>query len=429
MNEKTRKLNRTVRLLLLMLLVVVFAAWTGLGSMTGFAKTEQKPYTGSYGIEGKYMADVSSVGSTKLTLYRVGSFDRDKDGKSIIDLDDAFNCTLPETSKDDEHWVSDWLDVAHTIEMQIDADSTLQDRLKAGETTTDEGGFYAFDKLASGVYLITGESKEVTDQATGKTTYWWPQAMLVQVLQSTAEANLKPATSEQQKFQVIKTWSGGAEARPASIKVHVSYDGKEIAGSPFTLDESNHWTAKWTAGKDQTDASKWEVVEEMGEAAVNFTSVITGPGTGEIGTYNITNTYNPPVTDKTLELVKRVPEYVQHSNNVSTVFTFVVTGYIGTQQVLYKTVAVEFTGPGEKTLNVGKIPDGLTRLVVREVDSPNYTVVGNAEKEATLDGDTYSVTFENKYDKTTNFEGGVINKYKQSGGGYKFDSREGRVKK
>ena len=120
---------------------------------------------------------------------------------------------------------------------------------------------------------------------------------------------------------------------------------------------------------------------------------------------------------------------MQHSNNVSTVFTFVVTGYIGTQQVLYKTVAVEFTGPGEKTLNVGKIPDGLTRLVVREVDSPNYTVVGNAEKEATLDGDTYSVTFENKYDKTTNFEGGVINKYKQSGGGYKFDSREGRVKK
>ena len=424
------------KLLLLVIMAAVLAVGMGMSSVVSFAGTESKDKAtpGPYSISGNYGVNpsiVSDLAGTELTLYRVGSFDRDSDGKAIIDLDDNLDeVKLPATKESDgkDKWTNDWLAAASTIEDIIVSNSELESTLKVTTTTTDTEGKYTFSSLNTGVYLITGKSKTV--EAEGKTTTYWPQAMLVQILQKNAEANLKPLSGEYRQFKIVKSWAGDDETtRPKSVTMVVTYDGTEVY--TFELNADNQWTASWKAKPDQMDASKWAVEEKTDTGSLNYSVSRKTTPDGDTFIYNFTNTYNPPPTDKTLELVKSVPVYLQHADGktVSTSFTFEITGYLGNDVVYHRYAGMQFDKDGKQTLTITGIPDGLTKVVVKEVPTANYTVTGGAEKEAVLSGDLYKVEFENTYNDTTHYDGGVINKYKQTGGKYVFDFREGIVLK
>ena len=442
MNMKTATRMRIPGMVLLILIAAVFAVGMAVAS-PAYATTESgtDAGTGSNSITGTYapwanMEDVSGLGSTTLHLYRVGSF-VDKDGEATIELEDNLKpYTLPATKKgedtDETAWTTEWLNFAGTIAMKIDSDEDLAKQLKVKDATTGAtDGAYTFSGLKSGVYLITGESQTVT--LNGKETKWWPQAMVVQVLQGESKANLKPQSGDFRNFRVYKTWSGGENARPKSITVHVQYDGQEIDGSPFTLDESNNWSATWKSKMNQTDASKWSVTEDMGTAAIDFTAVITTNDSGDTRTYNITNTYNPPPSESELELVKSLPVILKHGDGskVSTTFTFEIKGYLGDQVVYHRYAGMAFNDAGEQTLKITGMPVGMTKVEVTEMTSANYKVAGSATKEADFDEEAskYSVSFENTFDDTHRYSGGVVNRYDKSDSGYKFDFSEGIVHK
>lgn len=452
MNKMTSKTWDKRKALITALLAAILVIGTGIYTSPVFA-ADSFTLTGNYESVDldQYKLDPSS--STTITLYRVGTISGTKLNLNEVVVpfmgDLMENGTLKgwgtksEDYSDEEAWQKAWLDRAAAIEDMINAHG-LQDNpnLKVGSVDVNLGqgstGF-SFSGLTPGLYLVTGTGQELETykgiNVKGTKSYVKPVPMLVQVINNT-NITLKPEVQGPvDKIIVMKTWAGDSAAdRPASIEVKLTYKEPGEEGGTFEttleLTADNNWVAEYDTG-DRVDPTRWSIAEATLLPGYTI-SQTSGPAVNGVLKVTFTNTHNPPpppVTSKTLEIAKKVPTYVEHSKNVSTVFIFEVSGYVGNTRVLHRFVSVSFDAAGEKTLHLGDIPDGMSRVVVKEVDSSNYTVSGDAEKTATLSGTTYSVTFENTYDNTTVFEGGVINKYKQSGSGYKFDSREGHVRK
>ena len=122
---------------------------------------------------------------------------------------------------------------------------------------------------------------------------------------------------------------------------------------------------------------------------------------------------------------------------------FEVTGYKNNaagaeEQVYHKYVSLKFDADGKLTneKEVDYIPVGLSKLVVREVESPNYTVdqavktytakAGDTD-DITFDGNLYTVSFKNTFNGETHFDGGVINHFNMNGNTFKPGTPEGKT--
>ena len=155
--------------------------------------------------------------------------------------------------------------------------------------------------------------------------------------------------------------------------------------------------------------------------------------TSKVKIFRLTNTFSP----KTLQLTKIMNDFVDHQANVSAVIVFELTGYQTLEdntdkQIYHKVVGMKYDKDTDatQTLPVKNIPHTVTKLKVKEISGTNVTPAeGTSEQWATLDGDTFKVTFENNYNNT-NFGGGVVNRYKanKDATGYDKPEQDGKIK-
>lgn len=430
---------RIPRLLLLAALAAVFALCMGFAAAPSYA-------AGTHTLTVKYAgnwndfdaSNLKDTPQTKLTLYKVGDCTKAGDSWDITLAAPLSNITLTKeeiaamnSAEDESARIQAWLEKAAVIDHEIMTVKGLAEELKAATTSANPQSFDSrtgsavFYGLEQGIYLIHGDSwaEEVNGTAT---KYWCPQPMLVQVITEKTEANLKPVSKTPvDEITIVKAWAGkgNEDARPTSIEVAVAYDGTVV--ETVTLSEANSWKAVIKTPDGKKDPLKWTAAEV--KVLTDFTpSIRVSEVVDGKMTINITNTYN--VQSRELELIKVLPVFVDHGDKVSTAFTFEITGYQGSTVAYHRYAGLSFDKAGRRSTKITGIPLGLSRVVVREVSSAGYDVNGSAQKEAQLDGNTYEVSFENTFDDIR-YEGGVINKYKQTGGKYHFDSREGVVRK
>lgn len=370
---------------------------------------------------------------TTINVYRIGDHTWDSDGKATFDLADELDgITLPPNGSE----LSEWLSRAETIKGKIpEGDVFHKDGEAYGSipskniTATDLSVSFG---LEPGLYLVTGSSQTVSDYPkTGDTTFWYPQPMLVQILQKDTQVNLKPLISyEAAELSVKKIWEdkeAPVNVRPESIKVIITYNGEEPKAlvpakeggqtkSPIELSDEKGWSYSWKTTRDMNDPTKWDVEEVMDSSlSNNYTFLKERKSAGREVSFTITNTYDR----KELELTKALPVYLQHSDQVSTVFVFQLQGYRdGEETPSYeKIVGIEFTEAGTKKTIVENIPNDLTSIIVKEISATNYNIdPESAEQEATWDKDDkiWKVSFKNDKDGTHTYEGGVINKFEMN---------------
>lgn len=285
MRKKTRTIRRSpgqvlTTVLAVMALVISMGIAAGLSAEPSHAET--------YTVTGKYVtdnfdqytdswpADLKEVPAdleTTFNLYKVGTYSHDKDGNSIIVLDEAYSSvTLPATDKDDPNWTKDWLRAALSLSQLVQGDPV------AGPQTVTGNNPFSLSVEEKGVYLVLGTSSKV--EQNGKTIWWRPQPMLVQVFDgSKRDLEIKPEAETAHDFRVTKYWAGDPDVdkkyRPESVTVKIYYDMANNPDPVYTekLDSSNDWCFSWTAGEDQNDPFAWTVVEQplSGEAAEHYT--------------------------------------------------------------------------------------------------------------------------------------------------------------
>ena len=484
-----KKVNSTSSVLFMVILLLAFVIVFGINSKQVNAESTYT-VTGQYVTEnfGNYtdnwspgITSVPSQLKTTFSLYKVGHYEHDADGKSVIILDPPFDTvTLPENWQkikkedyDDENdWIKEWLAVAQTLSMKVEGLTPVKDPVTVTGANT-----FSFEGITEkGLYLLYGTSSELKDvPKEGQNTWWRPQPMLIQVFDgSKTTVKVKPECETLHKFRVTKYWKCTdpedieieGKLRPASVTVKIYYDKDKNPTPVYTekLNKDNSWSFAWSADREHNDPFKWTVEEQIlsGEAALYYTysvepitagSVNDGTSeedndeptdedisnTGNLKIFKLTNTFEPAK----LKIIKKIDKYLNNSDNVSTTFIFEVTGYKKNaegveKRVYHKYVGLEFNADG-KLINekeVGYLPVGLSRLVVREVESPNYDI-DEAEKQYvkgetnsddfTFDGKLYTVSFKNTYNNETHFDGGVINHFNLDGDGFKPGTPEGKT--
>lgn len=474
-----KKVNSTSSALFMVILLLAFVIVFGINSKPVDAES-------TYTVTGQYVTEdlqtwtpgisvVPNDVKTTFSLYKVGHYERNADGKSVIVLDPPFNnVTLPEKSKeeysDDNAWIKDWLAVAQTMSMNLSEQTPVA---TSGEIEGN-GSFTLGGIKEKGLYLLVGTSCNLENVPNeGQISWWRPQPMLIQVYDgSKREVNVKPECETLHKFRVTKYWAPcpdeetsaiESSIRPESVHVKIYYDkaNNPDAEPAHEADLTNpDWSFSWTAKKDQQDPYKWTVEEEVfgGQAGLYYSYTVepiaTTAGSQESTDVNnannekifkLTNTFNPAK----LKITKKLDNYLNNSDNVSTTFVFEVTGYKENaagveEQVYHKYVSLKFDADGNEIVNgewtnskeVNYIPVGLSKLVVREVDSSNYTVDQAVKTYTAKPGDTdditfadnlYTVSFKNTYDKTTHFDGGVINHFNLNGKTFEPGNPEGKT--
>lgn len=462
-----KKVNSTGTALFMVILLLALVIVFGVNSKPVDAESTYT-VSGQYVANGfnnytdKWASEIEAVPNqvkTTFSLYKVGHYEN-VDGKSVIALDPPFNnVTLPTKSKeeysDENAWIKDWLAAAQTMSMRLDGQTPV---VTTGEVTGNKP-FSLGGITEKGLYLLVGTSCEF--DMDGQTVWWRPQPMLIQVFDgSNTTVNVKPECETSSKFRVTKYWACPnqdystieSSIRPASVTVRIYYDRANNSTPVYTeeLNAGNSWTFEWKANQNQKDPTKWTVEEEAlgGEAGNYYTYTVESPGTATSGgnsnaasekLFKVTNTFNPPK----LKIIKKLDNYLNNSDNVSTTFAFEVTGYKNNaagaeEQVYHKYVSLKFDADGKLTneKEVNYIPVGLSKLVVREVESPNYTVdqavktytakAGDTD-DITFDGNLYTVSFKNTFNGETHFDGGVINHFNMNGNTFKPGTPEGKT--
>lgn len=393
------------------------------------------------------VSEPSSINPTEFELYKVGHY---VVGEPYVVLDDEpFNVgvelPLKADPTDNVAWTKTWLKCAQTLNNNIMSTSPAPESIKV---SVDSEGKFSKSGLANGLYLLRGNSQVIEDYPkAGQKSYWWPQPMLISILNSDTEVHVKPMTGLVRKMKVQKDWqwpSGISEAikkiaSPDSIKVELYYDN-DLKDTRVLPDEKGNWYYTWEPALSESDPSKWavkEVIEDDPETEVdeskefykNFTvSYGELQSTDEEEIITITNKYDRDV----LEITKTLDSYVDNGKDNSISIVFELSGYKDGDSIYHKIVAMEFDAEtGDKqVLPVKDIPLGLDKLMVKEIDSSNYTP-DQREKEATPptandDGSKgpYKVSFDNTHSNHTH-NSGVINKFKLTENGYVFDKSLG----
>lgn len=134
-------------------------------------------------------------------------------------------------------------------------------------------------------------------------------------------------------------------------------------------------------------------------------------------------------TDLIIE--KKLDDFVDHAGNADAAFVFIITGKDESGAVKYRnSAAIQYSAdsPAVQTVTVKNVPLDLT-ITVEEMDSANYSHVGDKVKTATVQtsGDyknKYFVQFENKFSNNIDPEGGVVNKYNKTSDGYAHEGQQ-----
>ena len=199
----------------------------------------------------------------------------------------------------------------------------------------------------------------------------------------------------------------------------------------------------YKTSSQQTDGSGQEPAEGSGDAepaegsgdgtsAEGGTAEQEKPDADYIETFNLTNKFET----RRVRIKKHLINYLNHNDGKETyanaTVAFDVKGYIGdsTTPVYHNQVGMTFKNPGNQEIVLNNIPVKVTRVVVEEIYSTNYEVVGDnpIEKDITKEGDvviekdtladgttidcpTFIFEFENDYDGPPKYGSGVVNKY------------------
>ena len=223
-------------------------------------------YAAGGSISVTFDPNVTGLTETTFNVYKVGHFDRYKEGDSIPEgskvgdaylvLDkqvsgvsqDIFKIASPEsdwTAEQIQAWEDAWLDAASTLKPYADQFPKVNESpvtAAAGSTTE------LADATDNGVYLIVGDEKKVGDE------YWCPVPVLTLVLNGnstytfdSAHVNSKMTSKPVvYKHNVKKVWNDNNNekgVRPEELKVEIKYGGQKI--DTVTLNEGNNWNYTW----------------------------------------------------------------------------------------------------------------------------------------------------------------------------------------
>ena len=186
-----------------------------------------------------------------------------------------------------------WQSIARTLESYASA------YVRPSGNQTSAGGRVSFTNLTPGLYLLLATGPLVKeDDADYRYTYQ-PTFVMVPSYENglwdysrdltfgESDVILRPKYTYERvehNYVVYKRWSGDttSNTRPSSIRINIYRDGS--LWRTVTLDSSNDWTYRWTAG------SQTFRVEEIDPGEYYSVSI----DTSKTGTIEITNTYNPP---------------------------------------------------------------------------------------------------------------------------------------
>ena len=396
-----RETNITHRALLVALLVVALSVLLIISARPAYADGATYTIKGSYVVnsDGEISSELTNVTTlpgdvtTTFKTYRVGSFaeGHDEQGKAHLELTgkfkDAQNVKLDidkdSYDGDEVAWTKAWLASAQTLYNFVKSQDPPID--PNFTTTSNEQGEFTLTNVENGLYLITGSSKEIKDYPKpNKSSYWYPQPMLVLVWNGDVTIKIKPMIQSLTELRVHKAWEGDEDvkalSRPESIDVIISYDGVQY-GEPITLSDENEWNYSWKVIGDKDDPSKWactEVFEGNDKLRKNYkftTEPISPNGINDgVHIVTITNTYD---RDE-LQLTKSINKLIQNAND-STSFVFELSGYYEgdaeDKPSYHKFVGIDFKSDssGSEMTTVKDIPLGLKKLVVKEKYAGNYT--------------------------------------------------------
>lgn len=423
----------------------------------------------------------AEIQAENFTLYKVGGFTWDDNGKAILMLDPNYewgnievNYPLPENPTDG--------DKAKQEKDYVDAASQVYDKVKSfNEKPSSTNAAWnkdtktaTFSVAENGLYLLVGDTQMVGN------TKWTPVPVLIKVLNGNQEFTLtdtelklkaSPVTYD---HEIYKTWSdeGHDKLRPEEIQVDILYgDGdKAFKVDTVTLKASNNqednWHYSWksqikesrnsndktlvyipSSGEQQEFAiekeSVWAVSEVVKDddnnvrkyyvvSSTSDTIPTAGTDTELTDRFTITNTFG---MDE-LVINKTMSNYFQAAEGASTPVVFDIKGYIKENEVYHNQQGISFSGPGQDSLTISNLPLGLDKLEVKEIYSPNYTPdkatkvytkeAGNTSDikyEANGTGGKYTVSFTNTWNGGTDYNTGIVNKYqKNEDGSYTYQA-------
>ena len=231
--------------LLLTLVMVITMSVTALPSYAAGGGT----------ISVKYDPGVSGLESTDFRLYKVGGYDHDAGGKSIIVLEGEFrNCEGVDLNidkkPDEEGWQEAWLAQAgklgnyakdHKDELAPAWSGTL-DPSADFQTLTEGGQAKSFN---DGIYLLVGDEQLIREQ------FWAPVPVLIQVLNGDSEFTFDDPELKMifrtlvHKHTVTKSWQdeGCSDGRPDSVKIALYYGSTQM--DTVELSNDKGWVYTW----------------------------------------------------------------------------------------------------------------------------------------------------------------------------------------
>ena len=447
---KTLTLNQTNTIRRILLLLLLAAAFSILFVFAA------KPVH-AHSVSGEYAVDIEGItvdedGDTiqslpadlepsKFSLYRVGSFARDESGKSYLTFDEAYqNITDLDPGminidhgnySDDVLWTKDWLASALAVYNNL-VPSTL---VGSAQSESADGNFKftinadSGKTIDNGLYLLVGESQEITYK--GKKAYWWPQPMLVLILNKDAKVGVKPLIKSLSELTVRKVWDYGkydAEIikkllpEPESVDIKIFYEKEKGTRNPdkdlyktITLpmikDGEKVWAYTWKTPMDKNDPSRWYVQEvfEAGSVLANnysasYSMTFVDPDSSEetqadgdaffdgAELITITNKYRC----HKLKLTKNMAQgFVNNGDNLSTTIIFEITSKekdSAGKPLYHKVAGMEYNpkSGANQDIYVDYIPWNITEVTVVEKYTANYTPVTSS----------YNVTFSNTSEGT-----------------------------
>ncbi len=308
------KVNIMRRTLFAVLLLLTFLFAFSMTARPSFAAD-------TYELSGQYTLDSNYTDVTKMPdafepatfdLYLVGEFVSGPPYARLLPQYEEKQIgpiPLRMDGEDEVVWTKRCLEYANTLSNYVPDSPDYQ-------INVDEHGVFSISGLANGIYLLKGDSQLIHDYPEkGKSSYWWPQPMLISILDGDEEISVKPMTELVSHLMVHKVWENEngkqEEVRPESVTVKIYYDTKDETGLRFTeiLNEDNNWCFSWDPAKGEGDPSKWMVEEVTGKGSADRGKLMhytVSIGTnfvkdkkGDKQVITITNTYCPPPTTTT----------------------------------------------------------------------------------------------------------------------------------
>lgn len=229
-------------------------------------------------LEVEYYADNKPISNAVFQIYSVGEVENSSisynDLFSKYQLSTELSATLPDLLRD----------------------YVKRDQVSGSEIQkTDENGKCQFSNLDSGLYLLSGEESNVTQEEKTETkTDFRPQTLLVEVL-SGKTISVEPKQVlindlKESSVSVLKVWKGVEETnRPDKISVDLLKDGQ--VSETVELNAENTWSYQWN---ELSKENEWSVIESQVPEGYTLSSEIVN------GTTVLTNTKNEVISPTTL---------------------------------------------------------------------------------------------------------------------------------